>query len=647
MIEDHHARLIHRKKKRSPTSYDWPTASLGDGTTPTPTPVNSSNNTPTPTQNQQTETPTQQTSATPQQQPSNNQPATSNTSSPTPAPATDTSSSTSAPQTTTSATTSSSSPSSLSSSSETTSEAAVTPTQVGTKIPTVTSTNLISPTRHLSSASASASSSASAIADAAKSGSGSSHTGTIVGVVVAVIAGLAAIFFLATYFLRRRARRNEDEFSAEAFKRQSMVLPDDLGHPGPNPPSMLEHHVSQDPVSFGGSPIYGDRSFYGGQSSFGPGEIVAMPPQAWDPSTPSSAQPFYQPMGETPLGSPITPVAYDSFYNAQGQLVRQPSAGAAAMMSHPYAVAPVMQQRQASPGPFTAYNRTPSPGPAVALNSQPSNGPATVLVRQPSPGPVAALNRQPSYGPNDAMSKSPFGPDAVIDDIDHMESPISPPPAAYVTRRAPPTETQYNASPDAHYVDLNRSSVSPYQAAQYEEISSKLRAPPPQPLPTPEVAAFAEKALANDAPVVHAVAQPLPLNVPGTIKSPIQEPMISSDAHVLDDIELPLPSPAYSGKSRVDSTPPTLPEIHLNERSFSPVTMDFPIAPSSVHPSPLSAAFTIPSPSVEAHFPTSPGPANPDTPTAPAMRPTKQEPQGKRPDTVYTLYDDDDAYAGI
>lgn len=409
-----------------------------------------------------------------------------------------------------------------------------------------------------------------------------------------------------------------------------MVLPDDNGHGNPRPPSMTQQHVNQAPVSYGGDQIYGDRSFYGGQSSFAPGEYVSVPPQAWtpDPMTPGSAQPFYQPMGETPIGSPITPVAYDSFYDSQGQLVRQPSVGAAAMMNHPYAGGPGV--RQPSPGPFAAYNRTPSPGANVMLN------------RQPSTGPVAALNRQPSLGTNNMMNQSPFGPDA---EVDHTESPISPPPAAYVTRQSPAAEN-FNTGTDAHYVDLNRSSVSPFQAAQYEEISSKLWAPPPQPLPTPEVAAFAEKALANDEPVVPNVSQPLPLNV-AVNKSPVQEPVPHVEASVPDDIELPPPSPAYSGKSRVDSTPPTLPEIHLNERSFSPVTMEFPIAPSSVNPSPLSAAFTLPSPPMEAHFPTTPTAANPDTPTVLGARHVRQEPQGKRPDTVYTLYDDDDAYAGI
>ena len=47
MIENHNARLVHRKKKRSPTSYDWPTESLGEPTSvPSATPVDSSNNTP-------------------------------------------------------------------------------------------------------------------------------------------------------------------------------------------------------------------------------------------------------------------------------------------------------------------------------------------------------------------------------------------------------------------------------------------------------------------------------------------------------------------------------------------------------------------------------------------------------------------------
>jgi hypothetical protein len=331
-------------------------------------------------------------------------------------------------------------------------------------------------------------------------------------------------------------------------------------------------------------------------------------------------------------------------------------------MNHPYAAAPVMLERQASngagamlnrqpsSGPMAAYNRTPSPGPAAAFNRQPSPGPTAMFARQPSPGPAVmmnrqpspgpgvALNRQPSLGANGAMNQSPFAPDA---GVDYQHSPISPPAAAYVSRQAPANESHYTPTQDAHYVDLSRSSVSPFQAAQYEEISNRLQTSPPQPLPTPEVAAFAEEALTSSSPVATNVSEPRPLNVLPA-KSTAQGSMQAIP--VADEDELAPPSPTYSSKSRINSIPPSLPEIHLPERSFSPVTMEFPIAPSSVQPSPLSAAFTMPSSSVENHFS---APAQPETPTVPGMRPVKQEVPTKRPDTVYTLYDDEDAYAGI
>ncbi|KAI0701477.1 hypothetical protein BC835DRAFT_1517654 [Cytidiella melzeri] len=640
MSKSNHARRVHRLKKRSPTSLDIPfpiptdiplgplglTSILADPvtTTSTPEPVVQ------PTTSQQ---PQISSSPAAQLTPASLSPAAS--------------SSTASSQTPTSSAAPTSSSTTTTSSTQVATSTQATkstvPAQLGPVAPSVASTTHTS-TFHSPSSSASSS----AISDAATNGASTSHTGTIVGIAAGVIVGIIAVIFLSTYFLRRRARRNsEDEFSAEVFKRQSMVLPDETflhsDRKGAGAPTMVEQRMDQDPVSYGGVAIYSDRSFYGGQSSFGPGQIVTMPPQAWTPGaeTPNSAHPFYNPMGETPAGSPITPSPYDSFFNAQGQLVRQPSNGSGAVLNHLSAAAPAvhdtqagngtgpMLSRQPSAGPMAAYSRTPSPGPAVALNRQPSSGPAATMTRQPSPGPAVMLNRQPSVGANNAMNQSPFGADAVVDD---PYSPITPPPAAYVTRQAP-VENPFGNNNDAHYVDLNRSSVSPFQAAQYEEISSRLKTSPPRPLPTPQVAAYAEEALANDAPVVTNVSEPRPLNVASSRAS------AQGSAQDEDD-SLSLPSPAFSGKARINSIPPTLPEIG---RPFSPVTMEFPVAPTSVQPSPLSTSFTVPSPSDGAHF----KPANPDTPTVPGMRPARQETPAKRPDTVYTLYDDDDAYAGI
>ena len=91
---------------------------------------------------------------------------------------------------------------------------------------------------------------------------------------------------------------------------------------------------------------------------------------------------------------------------------------------------------------------------------------------------------------------------------------------------------------------------------------------------------------------------------------------------------------AKEERERMTSIPPTLPEIHLQERAFSPVTLDFPDAPASVRPSPspFSTAFE--------DIPTPP-PARTSLRTLPRPAPLRLR---RRPETVY---DDEDAYGGI
>ena len=369
-----------------------------------------------------------------------------------------------------------------------------------------------------------------------------------------------------------------------------MVLPEDTSFGGHGGRAMAEQHGNNRPVSFGAQQ-YADQEYYGfsNQSSFSPGQVVAMPPQAWSPATPHSGQPFFNnPMGESPIGSPVTPGPYDSAYNAQGQLVRSPSAGAGAFLD-----------RHGSNGAEMMLNRQPSPGPNVMLN------------RQPSAGAAVALNRQPS-------GHSP-----------------------YLTRQSPSAALQVDTPPEAHYVDLNRSSVSPFQAAQYAEISTHLQTAPPAPLPTPMVAAAADEVLMKEDHVTYAVTTPRPLNVStGRAISPVQTHGVSPFAdpmeHGFDYDDLPKPpSPAYSSKSRIDSTPPKLPEIAVQQRSFSPVTMDFPMSPPA-HPVPSPLSLTLPSTPSEVLF---------DAPLTP--RPGKDTPSTPRPETTYTVYDDEDAYSGI
>ena len=112
--------------------------------------------------------------------------------------------------------------------------------------------------------------------------------------------------------------------------------------------------------------------------------------------------------------------------------------------------------------------------------------------------------------------------------------------------------------------------------------------------------------------------------------------------------EPPLPSPALV--DRVPSTPPILPEIHLQERAFSPVSSEYPIAPVSAAP---AASFDLPSPLPQAHFHAAS--AKPDTPASAARPPSPgklapsaaaEAPGVKRPDTVYSVATED-AYDGI
>ena len=333
------------------------------------------------------------------------------------------------------------------------------------------------------------------------------------------------------------------------------------------------------------------------------------------------------------------------------------SYGAPSMPSHPYGgygrgyeqggfqpgqiVQPYSPATANSANPFfNAYGESPMGSPvSVAPYDSQYDAYGNVIARQPSNGSSAVLSRHTS-----ATSK------AVPE---------------------PPTGA------DGQYVDMSRSSVTPYQAAQYVEISRQLNTTPPQALPP--LSAVNEDAEFDHHYQTHAVqdtTQPLDLQAQQQVlfeasqhlgvpqptpressfpESPFADPTMAAEQaqHIprrASEESLPPmpPAPAFMSeqRERITSIPPTLPEIHLQERAFSPVTADFPIAPSSVRPepSPFAASFDIPSPPPDAHFPAAvPAPAAP----APAVRAQVGASGAKRPDTVYTLYDDDDAYGGM
>lgn len=251
---------------------------------------------------------------------------------------------------------------------------------------------------------------------------------------------------------------------------------------------------------------------------------------------------------------------------------------------------------------------------AQVLTRQPSTGAAQVLTRQPSAGANAYLARQPSLGAGQALP------------------------------------------PQAHYVDLSRSSVTPFQAAQYAEISRRLNTAPPGPLPTPAIVEEEVPPMPEDA-MHRGSANVRPLDLGQAVnphqlisdhghalpESPFADPHVQHEvAHgTEEEDEEALPEPpqrSLSARARVPSIPPTLPEIA--QRPFSPVSYEFPstlsTAKPTLAPSPLSSTADMPSPPPAAYAaPLSAGPR--ETGGAP----------GKRPDTVYTIYDDEDAYGGI
>ena len=195
-----------------------------------------------------------------------------------------------------------------------------------------------------------------------------------------------------------------------------------------------------------------------------------------------------------------------------------------------------------------------------------------------------------------------------------MSTPMSPPvsvnygdvgaeqsQSAYLSRQ-PPTNGPAPTDNSAQYVDLSRSSVTPFQAAQYEEIHRHLHMPPP-------------------APVLGSLAEE---------EYPREEPAPKGPSPFSDPSEgvLPPPSPVHSNRSRVDSTPPILPELN------PPMSPVYALRPTTAEdPSKQTDASAT-------DLPAAPAPAH-------VARPIPTTPNQKRPDTVYTIYDDDDAYGGI
>jgi len=254
--------------------------------------------------------------------------------------------------------------------------------------------------------------------------------------------------------------------------------------------------------------------------------------------------------------------------------------------------------------------------------------PPTMIERRMNSTPVSNMGGS-TYGPgpayggyndyNAGYNHSGFAPGQVVQHHPYadpymgspMPAPMSPPmsvnygdvgaeqsQSAYLSRQ-PTANGPAPADNSGQYVDMSRSSVTPFQAAQYEEIHRRLNMPPPGPV----LGSLAEEEYPREEPVP---------------KGP--SPFADSSEDVL-----PPPSPVHSNRNRVDSTPPTLPELN------PPMSPVYALRPGTAE---LSSKGTETS---AADLPATPAPAH-------VARPNAGQ---KRPDTVYTIYNDEDAYGGI
>jgi len=360
-------------------------------------------------------------------------------------------------------------------------------------------------------------------------------------------------------FFIRRLRKGND-YDVDDLRRQSVAIGDEPAslHRGnsdgfgarPRPPTMIERHYANiaPPPGPNYTPSFAVR----------PGEV--MPSAGVAPSLPPGAifqQTYYSnPMGQTPLGSPVSLAPYGSAYDDQGRLVRTPSNSAA-----------------------------------------------------------SALSRGKSI-------RDPFN------------------------------DPQRSSQEEADYTDLNRASVTPFQAAQYVAISRELNIPPP--VPTIPLSAEIDKPGFSSSP---------------KLDSPFEDPQgqvkQEQGRHSVDDGAMQ-PARASSefqhntfehffDESRVASLPPMLSPQQSANMLSPQEEMKFPVSPSplrsefnisstnvSALPSPVITSFAGQGPSVNSGSPLryAVGSADDDVKSQPVSSKTPS----KRP---VSAYEDEDAYGGF
>lgn len=379
--------------------------------------------------------------------------------------------------------------------------------------------------------------------------------------------------------------------------------------------------------------------------------------------------------------------------------------------------APTFGTQYGAPGP--AYNDGYSNGGYGdnrngygAANNYPSFGPGQVMdMHNGAPSPISATSAHPMYS-GAPYGQNPFSPISQHGHYsqEYNESTLSRQPSnASGLHQMPPAAPYYPPAPfpqpvpvltrqgsnhssyDQHqpgsptagaarreslssndYVDLSRSSVSPFQAEQYVEISRRLNTEVPEGLKTADID--------RDLPPIPASPMTTQTATNNHNISPFSDPASAPPSpggqyaidnrnfeHDIQTLEFPAPPspihPLNSAKSRIDSMPPMLPEINVESRVsvgnypglgsrdsnalgaglMTPSAARFPTTPS-----PLASSFGFPSPGLAGStFEEQAAMPRPLPSAATGTEHVKKTSFDKKRTSMHSVYDAEDAYGGF
>jgi len=296
------------------------------------------------------------------------------------------------------------------------------------------------------------------------------------------------------------------------------------------------------------------------------------------------------------------------------------------------------------------YNNLAAGGYGSAYNFpgslQPSFSPGQIMPTSPPPTATGAQFFAPNgqapspydsqYNEQSQLARQPSNAAAIYD---QYGQPISQPSDAL-------QGDQSAVGGNAHYVDLTRSSVTPFQAAQYAEISRKLNESPAALHAVSELEEEPASRASDHTLYLNQAAMGQPHLADGPAAnygSPFEDPQPPPEVHHSlrpgpfrnAAEEMPPGSPIYSlhaqgtSNERVLSNPPALPELQVPDAAFSPTSYDFPPTPKGM-PTPSQATGEKFSKDL-----------------APKAGKVAPQPSSQRPTSTYTVYDEADAYGGI